>query len=63
MSSEVQAKWMNSSAPCVLRQLRLQPVLDRLDVVVGLGLDALDVLGIALGKGIQQGGEAAAGLA
>jgi len=29
-------------------ELGLQPVLDRLDVVVGLGLDVLDVLGVAL---------------
>ena len=39
MSSDVQAKWMNSAARAtsgMLGEALLQPVLDRLDVVVGL---------------------------
>ena len=38
----------------VLRQAGLQPKLDRLDVVVGLGLDVLDVLGVGLGERLYQ---------
>ena len=49
MSSEVQAKWMNSAArvtSATLRESFLQPILDRLDVVIGRALDRLDPLGI-----------------
>ena len=38
-------------------ELGLQPVLDRLDVVVGLGLDVLDVLGVALREILDQPAE------
>jgi hypothetical protein len=49
MSSDVHAKWMNSSEPCasVARETLPQPILDRLYVVVGAALDLLDALGIA----------------
>ena len=49
MSSDVHAKWMNSRDARDLRRRRealLQPVLDRLDVVVGRALDRLDALGV-----------------
>src|SRR5256885_13194832 len=45
----------------VLAELRAQPVLDRLDVVVGLGLDVLDVLGVALRELLHQLAERAPG--
>ena len=34
----------------IAAELGAQPVLDRLDVVTGLGLDVLDVLGVAIGE-------------
>ena len=49
MSSEVQAKWMSSAAAATSalpREALAQPVLDRLHVVVGGGLDRLDALGV-----------------
>ena len=49
MSSDVQAKWMNSRRARDLRRVGealLQPVLDRLDVVIGRALDRLDALGV-----------------
>ena len=53
MSSDVQAKWMNaearvSAASSATRSL--EPVLDRLDVVVGLALDRLDALAVGFGE-------------
>ena len=49
MSSDVQAKWMNSAARAISgyrREALLQPVFDRLDVVIGRALDRLDALGV-----------------
>ena len=49
MSSEVQAKWMNSARRGdlgVAGEALPQEVLDRLHVVVGGGLDRLDALGV-----------------
>ena len=49
MSSDVQAKWMNSDDARELGRRReplLEPVLDRLDVVVGRALDRLDARGV-----------------
>ena len=49
MSSDVQAKWINSARRGDLRvagEALAQPVLDRLHVVVGGGLDRLDALGV-----------------
>ena len=49
MSSDVHAKWMNSATRGDLRhagEALLQPVLDRLDVVIGRALDRLDARGI-----------------
>ena len=53
MSSDVQAKWMNSADARDLghaREALLQPVLDRLDVVVGRALDRLDARGVVGAK-------------
>ena len=53
MSSDVHAKWMNSGDARDLRRRRealLQPVLDRLDVVVGRALDRLDARGVGDGE-------------
>ena len=53
MSSEVQAKWMNSLAAHQFRHvldLLLEPVFDRLHVVVGDRFDLLDALGVGFGE-------------
>ncbi|MNC92351.1 hypothetical protein D3C83_87580 [compost metagenome] len=47
----------------VLRQPALQPVLDRLDVVVGLGLDVLDVRGVLVAETRHQAIERGRGAA
>jgi len=56
MSSEVQAKCTNPAtrAASDSREALLQPVLDRLDVVVGLGLDRLDLRSVLLGERFDQ---------
>ena len=49
MSSDVHAKWMNSEARAIsgdVGKALLQPVLHRLDVVVGRPLDRLDACGV-----------------
>ena len=49
MSSDVHAKWMNSATRATsgdAGEALLQPVLDRLDVVVGRALDRLDARGV-----------------
>ena len=63
MSSEVQAKWMNSltaSSSGVAGDPLLEEVLHRLDVVVGGALDVLDPLGVrdleVLDDGVEQVG-------
>ena len=58
MSSEVQAKWMNSACRRDLGvggEALAQPVLDRLHVVVGGGLDRLDALGVGEPRSARRG--------
>ena len=62
MSSEVQAKWMNSDAAGladfrIAVEAFLQPVFQRLHIVVGTGLNRLDLAGFGfaeIGDGIVQ---------
>ena len=55
MSSEVQAKWMNSPiANSALPAIFHWQILDRLHVVVGGALDVLDPLGVRRAKVLDQ---------
>ena len=63
MSSDVHAKWMNSATRAssgYVGEALLQPVLDRLDVVVGRALDLLDARGVGHGERLDDPRRAAA---